>query len=163
MGHSTSQEPGGERDVDAIADRLHSAAIHLLRALRVEDSASGLTAPRLSALSVVVFGGPLRITALAAAEQVTAATMSRLVKGLEADGLVWREQDPSDGRAWLLHATDEGERVLHEGRLRRLRALREVLSGRSRAEVERLAHATPLLEALSREIIAAHGPADPDV
>ncbi len=41
------------------AERLHAAAIHLLRRLRREDVASGLTAPRLSALSVVVFGGPL--------------------------------------------------------------------------------------------------------
>ena len=52
------------------ADRLHSAAIHLLRSLRVEDQVSGLSGPRLSALSVIVFGGPLPMSALAAAEQV---------------------------------------------------------------------------------------------
>ena len=44
-----------------VADQLHSAAIHLLRKLRREDAASGLNAPRLSALSVVVFGGPLTL------------------------------------------------------------------------------------------------------
>src|SRR5436190_1108590 len=49
------------------ATRLHSAAIHLLRRLRREDDASGLSAPRLSALSVIVFGGPLSLGALAAA------------------------------------------------------------------------------------------------
>ena len=53
-----------------VADRLHSTAIHLLRRLRVEDDASGLTAPRLSALSVIVFGGPLTLGELAAAEQL---------------------------------------------------------------------------------------------
>src|SRR3954469_5829393 len=65
----------------AVADRLHSAAIHLLRRLRAADAASGLTAPRLSALSVVVFGGPQTITSLAAAEQVRLPTMTRLVAG----------------------------------------------------------------------------------
>ena len=40
------------------ADKLHSASIHVLRRVAREDSASGLSAARLSALSVLVFGGP---------------------------------------------------------------------------------------------------------
>src|SRR6476661_10655355 len=80
------------------AIRLHSAAIHLLRRLRREDDASGLSAPRLSALSVVVFGGPLTLGALAAAEQVRPPTMTRIVSALEAAGLVQREPGPRDGR-----------------------------------------------------------------
>src|SRR5918992_1439308 len=83
------------------ADRLHSAAIHLLRRLRRVDVASGLTAPRLSALSVVVFSGPLTLGALAAAEQVQPPTMTRIVGALEAAGLVQREPKPGDGRATL--------------------------------------------------------------
>ena len=63
-----------------IADKLHSAAIHLLRRLRAEDDAIGLSAPRLSALSVVVFAGPLTLSELAAAEQVRLPTISRLIK-----------------------------------------------------------------------------------
>src|SRR5229473_2111765 len=73
------------------ADRLHSAAIHLLRRLRRQDDASGLTAPRLSALSVIVFSGPLTLGALATAEQVRPPTMTRLVAALEEAGLVVRE------------------------------------------------------------------------
>jgi len=38
------------------ADRLHSAAIHLLRRLRVRDRESGVAA-QLSALSVLCWGG----------------------------------------------------------------------------------------------------------
>jgi hypothetical protein len=67
--------------VDAVADRLHSAAIHLLRRLRVEDEALGISAPRLSALSVLVFAGPRRVGELAEAEQVEPPT--RLVDGME--------------------------------------------------------------------------------
>jgi hypothetical protein len=63
-----------DRDAEDLADQLHSAAIHLLRQLRKEDDASGLSAPRLSALSVVVFGGPLTLGALARAEQVKRST-----------------------------------------------------------------------------------------
>ena len=42
-----------------IADRLHSAAIHLLRRVRQQDTATGEGPARLSALSVLVFGGPM--------------------------------------------------------------------------------------------------------
>ena len=89
-----------------LADRLHSAAIHLLRRLRREDDAGGLTAPRLSALSVIVFGGgPVTLGQLAAAEQVRPPTMTRLVNGLETEGLVVRQADPADGRVTYIKAT----------------------------------------------------------
>src|SRR6185295_4232056 len=79
--------PADKPDPKALADALHSAAIHLLRTLRREDDASGLSAPRLSALSVVVFGGPLSLAGLAAAEQVKPPTMSRIVDALVERGL----------------------------------------------------------------------------
>src|SRR5712691_9907673 len=87
------------------ADRLHSAAIHLLRRLRRQDEAMGLTPARASALSVLVFGGPVTLGALAQAEQVSAPTVTRLVVGMERDGLVRREADPHDGRVVWLRAT----------------------------------------------------------
>ena len=56
---------GKRIDPAATADSLHSAAIHLLRKLRRIDAGSGLNAPRLSALSVIVFAGPLTLGQLA--------------------------------------------------------------------------------------------------
>src|ERR671915_2520477 len=91
-----------------LADRLHSAAIHLLRRLRREDARTGLSGPRLSALSVVVFAGPLTLGELAAAEQVKPPTMTRLVRALEARRLVVREADENDGRVVRLRATTKG-------------------------------------------------------
>ena len=91
---TTSRPTSPTRDVDAVADRLHSAAIHLLRRLRVEDEALGISAPRLSALSVLVFAGPRRVGELAEAEQVEPPTMTRLVDGMEREGYVAR----GDGR-----------------------------------------------------------------
>src|SRR5262252_4263793 len=74
-----------------IADRLHSAAIHLLRRLRIRDSAIGIGPAQLSALSVLVFGGPRSLGELADAEQVRPPTMSRIVGGLVRSGLVKRK------------------------------------------------------------------------
>src|SRR5215467_4818593 len=88
-----------------LADRLHSAAIHLLRLVRVQDTASGLGPARLSALSVIVFGGPVSLNDLARAEQVRPPTMSRIVDALEAAGLVHRLPNKRDRRAVLIETT----------------------------------------------------------
>ena len=97
----------------------------MLRTLRKEDDASGLSAPRLSALSVVVFGGPLTLGQLARAEQVRPPTMTRIVTGLEKAGLVKRIGDPRDHRLTRIQATAKGQRVLTEGRARRVKLLTE--------------------------------------
>src|SRR5437667_5602356 len=113
--------------VRAIADRLHSAAIHLLRRLRVEDKAMGLSGPRTSALSVIVFRGPVTMSALAEAEQVRPPTMTRLIDGLERRGLVRRVSHAADGRVQLVEATAAGKRLLNTGRARRVaRLMRDI-------------------------------------
>ncbi len=131
-----------------VADRLHSVAIHLLRTLRKVDEASGLTASRLSALSVLVFGGPTTLGELARAEQVSAPTMSRLVQGLERDGLVVRETLAEDARVVRVRATARGRRILERGRERRVGELVRLLSGRSATELATLGAAADILERL---------------
>jgi len=129
------------------ADRLHSAAIHLLRRLRTEDAASGLTAPRLSALSVIVFGGPITLGDLAGAEQVRPPTVSRLVRDLEAEGLVRVVPHPVDGRVRLAKATPRGRRLLKEGRARRVSRLAAGLDALPERDRRTLARAVEILEA----------------
>jgi DNA-binding MarR family transcriptional regulator len=137
-----------ERDV---ADRLHSAAIHLLRRVRRVDEETGLSAARLSALSVLVFGGPTTLGQLARAEQVSAPTMSRLVAGLERDGLVAREAHERDGRSVLLSATADGRRILVAGRERRIGELAALFAGLSDDELATLGEAAAIVEsALAR-------------
>src|SRR5262245_46410657 len=109
-----------EIDVDRLAFKLHSAMLHMMRRVRREDAAFGLGAPRMSALSVVHFGGPRTIGEIARMEQVSAPTMTRLVAGLEEDGFVCREASPTDGRSVLVHATPKGKRVMEQGRSRRV-------------------------------------------
>src|ERR671936_1176415 len=139
------------RNIEA-ADRFHSAAIHALRHVRREDPASGLSAARLSALSVLVFGGPRTLGRLAAAEHVRPATMTRIVQALEQDGLVRRESDPDDGRVRRLYATAKGERVLWRGRESRVEKLAVLLSRLSADEVAHVRRAAELVErALAQE------------
>jgi DNA-binding MarR family transcriptional regulator len=148
---SRSARGASAADPTATADRLHSAAIHLLRSLRRTDAASGLSGPRLSALSVVVFLGPISLGALAAAEQVRPPTMTRIVTALERLGLVHREPDPDDARAIRIRATREGVRVLHAGRKRRVAVLTARLESLPDADRKRLLAALPVLERVSRE------------
>ena len=133
-----------------MASRLHSAAIRLLRLLRREDDASGLSAPRLSALSVLVFSGPMSLAALAAAEQVRPPTMSRIVEALVGLGLVTRAPVPEDRRSVRIAATDEGKRLLHAGRDRRVAALAERLGTLADSERRALARGIELLERVVR-------------
>ncbi len=125
---------GTARTSRALAETWHGLAIHLLRGLRREDTRAGMTGPRLSALSVVVFGGPITLGDLAAAEQVRPPTMTRLVAALEAGGLVRREHDPDDGRVVRLRATAKGQAVLRQGRDRRVRRLATPIAALSAAE-----------------------------
>lgn len=133
-----------------LATRLHSAAIHLLRRLRVEDAASGLSAPRLSALSVIVFAGPVTLGDLARAEQVRAPTMSRLVAGLVKSGLVEADRDPSDRRVQRIRATPKGRSLLEAGRARRVRRLANDLEGLSPKDFETLSKAVGMIERVAR-------------
>jgi DNA-binding MarR family transcriptional regulator len=137
-----------EPDATALADRLHSAAIHILRKLRKQDDASGLSAPRLSALSVVVFGGPITLGQLASAEGVKPPTMTRIVTGLEKEGLVQRNSDPRDRRLTQIHATAKGRRILAAGRARRVRMLTAALESLDRKEMTELSRGIQLLEQL---------------
>jgi DNA-binding MarR family transcriptional regulator len=119
---------------EELADRLHSTAIHLLRQVRVQDAAAGLAPARLSALSVLVFGGAMSLNALAKAEQVRPPTMSRIVDALEAEGLIRRTVNPQDRRAVVLEATEKGTAILWQGRKRRVKFLARHLSRLNDAE-----------------------------
>lgn len=134
-------------DLSSAADRFHSAAIHALRHVAREDPASGLSAARLSALSVLVFGGPKTLGELAAAEQVRPPTMTRIVTGLEEAGLVRRAADPRDGRIARVRATPKGRRVLQRARERRIARLAERLSQLEPHEVALVREAADLVDA----------------
>jgi DNA-binding MarR family transcriptional regulator len=132
------------------ADRLHSAAIHLLRRVRQQDVASGVGPAQLSALSVLVFAGPKTSGELAAAEQVKPPTMSRIVAGLRRSRLVEITRDPHDARRMRICATPKGTHLLQQGRQRRIEYLAAHLDSLTTNELDKLEAAAEILEKLLR-------------
>jgi DNA-binding MarR family transcriptional regulator len=138
------------QQLEAVADRLHSAAIHLLRHLRQEDLKLGLGPAQLSALSVLVFGGPQTIGALARIEQVAAPTVSRLVDALAAAGLAERVAGAADRRVIEVRATAAGVRLMQRGRRNRVRRLVRLLEELPPAELQTMQAAAERLAQLLR-------------
>jgi DNA-binding MarR family transcriptional regulator len=130
------------------ADRIHSASIHLLRRVAREDVAAGVSAARLSALSVLVFAGPKTVSELAALERVKVPTMSRLVAGMEGEGYVRRARHGTDARAVVLHATAKGRRALERARELRLSLLEGLLEDASPLELETVRAAADIVDRL---------------
>ena len=145
-----TRDPDRAKRVDQVADRLHSASIHLLRRVRRQDDESGVSAPHLSALSVLVFGGARTLGELAAAEQVTPPSITRIVRNLEASGLVQREPDAADRRIVRVSATERGRQILLDGRRRRVADLAARLDSLAEDDLETLARAADLIERVVR-------------
>ena len=133
-----------------VADHLHSAAIHLLRNAAKTDTQSGQGPARLSALSVLVFGGPKTLGQLAAVERVRPPTMSRIVAGLKQSGLAKIQSDGSDARKIKITVTPKGERLLQEARKRRIQVLAENLRSLEDADLKTLGKASELIEQMLR-------------
>ena len=150
MARVKSKNAGAKEGFET-ADRLHSAAIHLLRRLRVRDRESGVGPAQLSALSVLVFGGPKSLSELADAEQVRPPTMSRIVGGLERAGLV-RRRATEDGRRVRLEASAKGTKILQEGRMRRVESLAKALDALSEKEQKLLGQLVELLQRVIRNL-----------
>jgi DNA-binding MarR family transcriptional regulator len=139
-------------DPQKVADNLHSAAIHLLRAFKARDKASGVNPAQLSALSVLYFMGPLTITKLARAEGVRPPTVSRLVKDMERLGLVMREKAENDARSTHVSMTPKGTALFERARVTRLMALTKALNNLSKDNLETLEKAANLMENAARAV-----------
>ncbi len=142
-----------ELSLEEVGRSLHSNAIHLLRRVRTEDSAMGIGPAQASALSVVVFGGPLTLNDLADAEQVRPPTMSRVVEALVRAGLVRREANRDDRRSVVISPTDKGTKIIHEGRSRREKRLIKLLSQLDADEIRCLGKASRIL---SKVLVTEH-------
>ena len=136
-----------ERPVEA-ANRLNSAAVHLLRRIARDDGVDGVTGARLSALSVLVYGGPMSNGALARRERVSTPTMTRLVDALVRDGYVGRAEVAEDRRQTRLSPTVAGQALMERGRARRIERLAGELGVLSACDLATLEGALDILERL---------------
>ena len=135
---------------EAVADKLNSAMIHLLRRAAREDAAAGIGPAQLSALSVLVFGGDMTLGRLAQAEHVRPPTMTRVVAALEAAGLVRKDASAHDRRSVRVSATPAGRRLMQAARRRRIQALAGRLEGLSEGDLSTLERAAALMEDAAR-------------
>jgi DNA-binding MarR family transcriptional regulator len=146
IGQLPSLPPGlPADDRHETANALHSAALRMLRRARTADTTMDLDGPRASALSVLVFGGPTPIGALAAAEQVSAPAITKTVTGLEAAGLVERVRSATDRRVVVVRATPKGRALLERGRASRVRVVAQLLEGLSEADRRTLQRAAAII------------------
>jgi DNA-binding MarR family transcriptional regulator len=144
-----------------LADRLHSAAIHLLRRARRTDPATGVSAAQLSALSVLM-SGPKTLGELAAAEQVRAPTMSRLVSAMERAGVARKVQDRADARVVRVHASAKGLRALTRGRALRVEAIRQLIARCNPDDRAAIARAIAIIEGMLGQRAAPWRTTPPD-
>src|SRR6266566_9223327 len=142
----------GRSELLETADQLHSAAIHLLRRLRIRDRESGIGPAQLSALSVLVFAGPKSLAELAQTEQVKPPTMSRIVGALVRTKLVRMVTNDRDRRAVVIIPTSKGIALMQKARLRRVESLARAVDALDAAEVALLRNAAEMIEKLSRVV-----------
>ena len=140
-------------DPSRIAAALLEGISLLVRRVRQVAAAGELRMPERHALSRLERGGPTTSSELARQEQITAQAMGATLSALQARGLVERRADPDDGRRVVLSVTDAGRQALKDKRNARTDQLAQALSSSfTRAELEQLAAAAPLLERLAQDI-----------
>jgi DNA-binding MarR family transcriptional regulator len=132
-------------DFDKAADALHSSAVRLLRLARTADTAMDLDGARASLLSVLVYGGPQPVSALAAIEQVSAPAITKTVAALVGQGLAARTRSTTDRRVVLVSATEDGRRLLERGRAARVTMIAELIDGLPPADVAVLHRAADIV------------------
>ncbi|MET8183588.1 MarR family transcriptional regulator [Streptomyces sp. NPDC005336] len=113
-----------------------------------------LTLPEVSALSRLERAGSATTSELARAEQITPQAIGVTLAGLEERGLVKRRPDPADGRRVVMSVTKSGQRALRNSRSARAEQLAKALAagGFTRAELETLMAAAPLIERLGESL-----------
>jgi DNA-binding MarR family transcriptional regulator len=133
-------------DPQALAAQLDDLML-ALRSATADRAGLSLTAG--ATLGRLQRGGPARLTELATAEGISQPSMTSLVARLCAQGLVRRDQDPSDGRAVVLSLTDAGAELLADRRTARTSRLVPALTGLSPDDLRSITQAMPALTRLT--------------
>jgi DNA-binding MarR family transcriptional regulator len=135
-----------DKDRRDVAARLALVTGRLNRRMRA--AGGGLSHGLLSALATLSKHGTLRLSDLSQLEVVSPPSTTRLVAELEAKGLVSRQTDPDDGRAFLISITPEGEDAVSSARSKRAQTLDELLAKLDEHQLALVTEAVPALEQL---------------
>lgn len=130
-----------------LTTRLTTAISRISRRIRVRSRT--MSYGLLSALATINRIGPLRPGDLAIAERVTRPTVTRMVAALESKGFITRDDDPDDGRAFVISVTPAGAKALKEARAERAEDLTDLMDGLTPTEIDSVYHALPALEKIA--------------
>ena len=130
--------------------RLRLAITRTARRLR-QEAGTDLTPSMTASLAAIERHGPLTPSGLAEIERIKRPTVTRVLRHLEADGLIERVQDPEDGRAALISVTPAGRELLKRLRSRKNAYLARRLRELPPEDVEALDRAADVLERLLDE------------
>ena len=133
-----------------LASRLRLAVMRLARVLR-QKAQDSITPSQLSALVSIERAGPVTLGELASLESVQPPTMTRIVAGLEEQGLVQRDVDPADRRVSRVRMTQLARKLLERNRSRKTAYLASRLRGLSQEDLDVLARAAGLLERMTED------------
>ncbi len=132
-------------DLTTLSNELRLAIHRMTRRLRQQHPANDLTLTQVSALSVIWEDRSITAGDLAAKEQVRPPSITRVVDGLAAAGLVERRENPADGRQVLIQITAQGTAKLESFRAARAAWLTEELADLSAKDREVLHRAAAIL------------------
>jgi len=130
---------------EQLAPRLRLAITRTARRLR-QEAGSDLGPSQTAALATIERHGPLSPSEVADRERIKRPTATRIVRHLQAAGLVERVRDPEDGRASILTITSEGRSLLRRLRARKTAYLAQRLDGLDAEDRRTLERAAELLE-----------------
>jgi DNA-binding MarR family transcriptional regulator len=130
---------------EELAPRLRLAITRTARRLR-QEAGSDLGPSQTAALATIERHGPLSPSEVADRERIKRPTATRIVRHLQAAGLVERVRDPEDGRASILTITSDGRSLLRRLRARKTAYLAQRLDGLDEEDRRTLERAAELLE-----------------
>jgi DNA-binding MarR family transcriptional regulator len=124
--------------------------------------ATGFSISQMNVLMQLYYRGPIEVTSFVELMQVSPAAISQMVERMVQQGLVRREESPTDRRVRTVHLTDHGRQVVEESIAARRRWMESLLASLTEAQEKSIANALQTLTENALRLEAKMGnPAPP--
>ncbi len=74
----------------------------------------GLTISQFGVMEILYHKGDLRVCDIIEKALSTGGNMTVVIQNLTKDGWVTRMKDPADGRAWIIHLSEKGRKLMDQ-------------------------------------------------
>lgn len=144
-----NEEASADKDLDSLvlAENLRVVMGKFVRGIKTQ--ANTPTTSQSETLSILDRAGPLNVAELADRRKVKHQSMRLVAAQLEAEGLISKMPNPTDGRSQLLFITQKGEKTLSCAREARTSQIANLINERlSAKDRQTLASAIGIIERL---------------